>query len=51
MKTVEALVDLIDYGRADMPEGTVITAPYFSDIIVPVTTRAWLDKAAARTNN
>ena len=50
-KTVEALVDLIDYGRADMPEGTVITAPYFSDIIVPVTTRAWLDKAAARTNN
>jgi ABC-type amino acid transport substrate-binding protein len=50
MKTVEALVDLIDYGRADMPEGTVITAPYFSDIIVPVTTQARLDEGAARAN-
>jgi hypothetical protein len=24
------------YGVADMPEGTIITEPYFSDVLVPV---------------
>ena len=47
---VKALVRIADYGRADMPEGTIITAPYFSDIIVPVTTQARLDEGAARAN-
>jgi ABC-type amino acid transport substrate-binding protein len=44
------LVNLPDYGRADMPEGTIITEPYFHDIIVPVTTQARLDKGDARAN-
>ena len=47
---VKALLDFSDYGRADMPEGTIVTAPYFSDIIVTVTTLAELDDMAARTN-
>ena len=50
MNKIKELVNFADYGGADMPEGTIITAPYFSDIIVPVTTRAWLDKGAARAN-
>ena len=44
------MVNLVDYGHADMPEGTIITEPYFSDVIVSVTTQARLDKAAARAN-
>ena len=47
---VKALLDFFDYGRADMPEGTIITAPYFSDSIVTVTTQAELDELAARAN-
>jgi hypothetical protein len=47
---VKAMVRMAEYGRADMPEGTIITAPYFSDIIVPVTTQARLDEGAARAN-
>ena len=50
IEKVRALLDLSDYGRADMPEGTIITEPYFSDVIVPITTQARLDKAAARAN-
>ena len=50
VEKLRALVNLHDYGRADMPEGTIITAPYFSDIIVPVTTQARLDNGAARAN-
>ena len=50
IKKVKKLVALSDYGRTDMPEGTIITAPYFSDTIVIVTTQARLDKAAARAN-
>ena len=46
----KALLDFSDYGRADMPEGTIVTAPYFSDIIVTVTTQAELDDLAARAN-
>ena len=47
---VDDLLDFSDYGRADMPEGTIITAPNFSDVIVPVTTQAELDDLAARAN-
>ncbi len=50
VEKLRELVNLHDYGRADMPEGTIITAPYFHDIIVPVTTQARLDKGAARAN-
>ena len=50
MNKIKELVAFADYGRADMPEGTIITEPYFSDVIVSVTTRARLDKAAERAN-
>lgn len=50
VEKLRELVNLPDYGRADMPEGTIITAPYFSDIVVPVTTQAELDDLAARAN-
>ena len=50
MEEVKKLVKLSDYGSTDMPEGTIITAPYFHDIIVPVTTQAELDDLAARAN-
>ena len=50
VEKLRELVNLHDYGRADMPEGTIVTAPYFHDIIVPVTTQARLDKGAARAN-
>jgi len=50
LKEVDELIDFNDFGRADMPEGTIITAPYFSDIIVPVTTQDRLDKGDARAN-
>ena len=50
MDKVSELISFADYARADMPEGTIITAPYFSDVIVSVTTQARLDKAAARAN-
>lgn len=41
----ERIIELIDFavfGQADMPEGTITTAPYFSDVIVPVTSQARL---------
>ena len=50
LKKVDELIDFNDYGHADMPEGTIITEPYFSDVIVSVTTQARLDKSAARAN-
>jgi ABC-type amino acid transport substrate-binding protein len=50
LKKVDELIDFNDYGHADMPEDTIITEPYFSDVIVSVTTQARLDKAAARAN-
>ncbi|MBR3429097.1 MAG: hypothetical protein IKG87_03260 [Clostridia bacterium] len=40
---------LTHYGSADLPEGTIITAPYFSDILVPVTTQTRLNEGTART--
>ena len=50
MKKVSELISFAEYGRADMPEGTIVTAPYFSDVAVPVTTQARLDEGAARAN-
>ena len=50
MKKVSELISFTEYGRADMPEGTIVTAPYFSDVAVPVTTQARLDEGAARAN-
>ncbi len=50
IKQVRELISFADYGRADMPDGTIITEPYFSDIIVSVTTQAELDKEAALAN-
>jgi ABC-type amino acid transport substrate-binding protein len=29
-------IDFLTYGTADMPEGTIVTEPYFSDVLVPV---------------
>ena len=26
----------ISYGGSDMPEGTIVTEPYFSDVLAPV---------------
>ncbi len=40
MEHINEIIDYADFGQADMPEGTIITAPYFSDLIVTVTTRA-----------
>ncbi len=50
VEKVKQLISFSDYGRADMPEGTIVTAPYFSDTIVIVTTQARLDEAAERAN-
>ena len=30
------LIDFKSYGATDMPEGTIVTEPYFSDVLVPV---------------
>ena len=55
-ETVKEVLELMPVfpklGHADMPEGTIITEPYFSDTIVPVTTRAHMDEVkAAEANN
>jgi ABC-type amino acid transport substrate-binding protein len=36
LKEVDETIDFLSYGTADMPEGTIITDAYFSDIFVPV---------------
>ena len=36
MNEIQEIIDFPAYGAADMPEGTIVTAPYFSDVIVPV---------------
>ena len=48
MKKVDELISFAEYGRADMPEGTIVTAPYFSDIIMSVTTQDRLDQVGSR---
>lgn len=36
MDEVNERIDFKSYGAADMPEGTIVTEPYFSDVLVPV---------------
>ena len=36
MDEIQERFDFKAYGVADMPEGTIVTEPYFSDVIVPV---------------
>ena len=36
MNEIQVVIDFSAYGAADMPEGTIVTEPYFSDVIVPV---------------
>jgi len=30
------IIEFPSYGATDMPEGTITTEPYFSDVLVPV---------------
>ena len=30
------MIDMAEYASADMPEGTIVTVPYYSDVFVPV---------------
>ena len=39
LERMEEIADFSAYGAADMPEGTIATVPYFSDVIVPVELR------------
>ena len=36
MNEIQEIIDFPAYGASDMPEGTIVTEPYFSDVIVPV---------------
>lgn len=36
MRSVGETIDFASYGTSDIPEGTIITEPYFSDVFVPV---------------
>ena len=36
MDEIRDSIDFKAYGKADMPEGTIVTEPYFSDVLVPV---------------
>ena len=36
MNEIQEIIDFPSYGAADMPDGTIVTEPYFSDVIVPV---------------
>ena len=40
-------IDFSSYGSLDMPEGTIITDSYYSDLIVPVTLQTTIDKMKA----
>jgi len=33
---VDERINFKAYGAGDMPEGTIVTDPYFSDVLVPV---------------
>ena len=37
MEELDERIDFLAYGVGDMPEGTIVTEPYFFDVIVPVT--------------
>jgi ABC-type amino acid transport substrate-binding protein len=51
LRQVRELFDFSTYGKADMPEGTIITMPYYSDLIVPVTTKATLESIKDQAGN
>jgi len=36
MEELDESIDFKAYGTTDMPEGTIVTEPYFSDVLVPV---------------
>ena len=36
MNEIQEIIDFPSYGATDMPEGTIVTEPYFSDVLVPV---------------
>ena len=36
MNEIQEVIDFSAYGAADMTEGTIVTEPYFSDVLVPV---------------
>ena len=36
MNEIHDTIDFSAYGASDMPEGTIVTEPYFSDVLVPV---------------
>lgn len=41
------LISFSDYGKWDMPEGTIITEPYFSDMLVPVAKKSFVEMVTA----
>ena len=43
---IEESFDIGEYGKKDMPEGTIITVSYFNDTIVPVMTKDFAEKLA-----
>lgn len=44
MDRLSQMTNFAEYGKSDMPEGTIITNPYYSDIIVPIMTREFAEK-------
>lgn len=48
LNRVEMLVNITSLGRSDMPEGTIITEPYYSDRIVPVINAVLVNAAINR---
>ncbi len=36
MDEVSESINFLTYGGSDMPESTIVTEPYFSDVLVPV---------------
>ena len=48
LKTISELVNFRAYGKTDMPEGTIITEPYFTDQVLPVITKASLEARNAQ---
>jgi hypothetical protein len=36
MDEVSESINFLTYAKSDMPDGTIVTAPYFTDVLVPV---------------
>ncbi|MBE5969811.1 MAG: transporter substrate-binding domain-containing protein [Lachnospiraceae bacterium] len=47
LNRISSLIDFNNYGKLDMPEGTIVTDSYFSDRIVSVTTKENKEKQDA----